>query len=452
MTAASPDGLFPPAPTKARSPADPRGEILIGGVVAAVFFVGLCGWAAMAPMDAATYAQGQVVVSGHRQTLQSGDGGVISALAVKEGDKVRAGQVLVEFAPAEAKAEERALTTRVLGLEAQLARLAAQQAGQSVIARPAEFAGLDPEDQAIADQAMAVETRALHAAQGADVARRALLRQHAAEADQQIEGYRQQLQANARQHQLNDEELRGTRALAARGFAPQTRVRALERSAASLEGDAGAQAAEVARLRTVAGESHLQLMEDENERIAQIGDETRKAQADLQQAAPQLSAARDHLARTQVRAPVSGAVVGLTVNTIHGVVAPGQKLMDIVPDKLPMLVEARVTPHDANDLKVGQATQVRFTSIHSRQTPILHGTLTRVSADSITDERTGAAYYTVDVTVGRDELARLAQSGADATLRPGMPVDVIVPLRKRTALQYWLEPLAQSLWGSFREH
>jgi HlyD family secretion protein len=202
----------------------------------------------------------------------------------------------------------------------------------------------------------------------------------------------------------------------------------------------------------VAGEGHLELMQAENERIAQIDDEIRHAQADLQQAAPQLSAARDHLARTEVKAPVSGAVVSLTANTVNGVVAPGQKLMEIVPDKLPLVVEVQVSPRDANELKVGQATQVRFTSLHSRQTPILRGALTRISADSVVEERTGRAYYTADVTVSRAELAKLSAAGQDSTLRPGMPVDVIVPLRKRTALQYWLEPLSQSLWRSFHEH
>jgi len=452
MTATSPDSIFGALSDNAPRPADPRAEILLGGAVAAAFFVGLCGWAAVAPMDAATYASGVVTVSGHRQTVQSGDGGVISSLKVKEGDRVQAGQVLVEFGAAEARTQERALTARVLGLQAQIARLSAEQVGLATIPRPAAFAGLSADDQILADQAMALETRTLQADYGAEAARRDILRQHAAEAGRQIDGYQHQLEANARQYALNEDELKGVQSLAARGFAPLTRVRALERSAAGLQGDAGAQTAEIARLRAVADESRLELLQTSNERTQQTEDELRRAQADLQQNLPQLGAAREHLARTQVTAPVSGAVVSLTANTVSGVVAPGQKLMEIVPDKLPLVVEAQVSPHDANDLHVGQATQVRFSSLHSRQIPILHGSLTRLSADSVIDERTGRAYYTADITVPRTELAHLTEAGADATLRPGMPVDVIVPLRKRTALQYWLEPLTQSLWRSFREH
>ena len=453
MPAISPNALwsaFSQAPATTDSP---RREILLGATAAAAFFVGLVGWSAFARMDAATYAPGVVVVSGHRQAVQSRDGGVVSALRVKEGDHVKAGQVLVEFAPAEAIAEERALTERVIGLKIQLARLQAEAMDQSHIVMPAEFASLSADDRVLADRAMVMEIHALASENGADSARRGTLRQRQAEAAQQVLGNQRQLQANARQQQLNDEELKGMRELAARGYAPQTRVRALEQSRAGLEGDAGAQNAEIARLKAVGDETHLESLQGDNERARQVSDEIRKAQSDLQSAEPALQAAREKLARTQATAPVSGAVVSLAVNSVNGVVAPGQKMMEIVPDQLPMVVEAQVSPRDANDLKVGQDTQVRFSALHSRNMPILHGQLTRLSADSVIEERTGRAYFTADVTVPRKEMALLgAAPGDESALRPGMPVDVIVPLRKRTALQYFFEPLTQTFWRSFHEH
>lgn len=432
---------------------NPRREILLGGAVAAAFFVGLVGWSCFARMDAATYAPGVVVVSGHRQAVQSRDGGVISALRVKEGDHVKAGQVLVEFAPAEAIAEERALTERVIGLKIQLARLAAEQMGESKISLPAEFASLPPDDRAIADRVMIMETHALVSENGAAQAQRGTLRQRQAEAQQQILGNQRQLEANARQQKLNADELVGMRALAARGYAPQTSVRALERTEAGLQGDAGAQIAEVARLKSVGDEARLQSLQADNERAQQISDRIRQAQGDLQSAAPELQVARERLARTQATAPVSGSVVSLAVNSVGGVVAPGQKLMEVVPDKLPLVVEAQVSPKDANDLRVGQATVVRFAGLHSRNIPTLHGQLTRLSADSVVEERTGRSYFTADITVPRSELAQVSEGGdADNALRPGMPADVVVPLRKRTAMQYWLEPLTQTFWRSFHEH
>jgi HlyD family secretion protein len=432
-------------------PEDPRRDILLGGAVAAAFFVGLCGWAAFARMDAATYAQGVVAVSGHRQTVQSRDGGVISALHVKEGQSVRAGDVLVEFAPNEALAEERALTERVIDLQAELARLYAEQGGQASFAAPAEFAGLGARDKALADAAMLSQQRAMSAEIGARSARHAVEQQRLAETSQQIAGYQRQLDANHHQHELNAQELAGMKELAAKGYAPQTRVRSLEGAAASLDGDAGAQTAEIARLKDVAGETRLTGVQADQEQAQQTADEIRRAESDLQQVTPQWRAAREQLRRTQVTAPVSGAVVGLDVNTVGGVVTPGQRLLDIVPDKAALVIEAQVAPRDADDLRIGQQTQVRLEAAGARNLPILHGTLTRISADSIVDAHTGRAYFTADVTVPRSDLAQLSREG-EASLKPGMPADVVVPLRKRSALQFWLEPLSQRLWRSFHEH
>ena len=453
MASISPELLFSSVVGDGSKPEDPRRDILLGSAVAAAFFVGLVGWAAFARMDAATNATGVVAVSGHRQAVQSRDGGVISALRVKEGQYVHAGDVLLEFAPIEVRAEERALTERVIDLQAELARLNAQQAGQLTITPPPEFADLTGEDRAIADRAITTQQRALLAETGADAARHAVQRQRIAEAGQQELGYERQLAANQRQHQLNAEELSGMRELAAKGYAPQTRVRALEGSAASLDGEAGAQTAEIARLKAFAGETRLATLQGDQERAQQTAADIRRAQADLQQVSPQLRTAREQLKRTQVTAPVSGAVVGLTANSVGGVAGAGQRLMDIVPDKLPLVIEAQVAPRDANDLRVGQAAQVRLEAASAHNMPVLHGTVSRVSADSIIDEHTGRAYFTADVVVPRTELALLSNAGGqDAALRPGMPADVIVPLRKRTALQFWLEPLSQRIWRSFHEH
>ena len=436
-----------------KSPDDPRWEIAMGASVAGVFFVGVMGWAAFAPMDAATTAAGVVMVSGHRQSVQSRDGGVVSAVMVKEGDHVRAGQVLVQFAPAEAVAEERALAERVIGLEAERARLEAEQLGRSAVDAPAEFSALDAQDAAIAARAMAAERRTLAADLGAQQARRGVSRQRAAEADQQIIGFQRQIEANIRQQALNADELTGMQQLAAKGYAPQTRVRALERSAASLIGDAGAQSAEIARLKAVGAESTLESVQADRDFQRQVADETRRAMADLQQAAPQWRVAQDRLARTAVAAPVAGAVVGLAVNTVGGVVGPGQRMMDIVPEASPLVVEVQIAPRDAGELKLGQPTQVRLTGLHGRGAPVLNGRISRIAADSMVDERTGRAFFTADVTVPQAELARVAATdGAAGALKPGMPAEVVARVRPRSALQYWLEPLTQVFWRSFHEH
>ena len=167
---------------------------------------------------------------------------------------------------------------------------------------------------------------------------------------------------------------------------------------------------------------------------------------------PKYRAASDQLERLRIRAPVSGTVIGLNVFTVGGVIAPGQTLMDIVPDKADLVVGARVSVDDADDLRVGQQAQVRFLSLHERNMPIIFGRLTRLSADSLVDEKSGLAYYTAEVRVPADQMATLERMrGGNFALRAGAPVAVLIPLKKRTALQYAFEPLTDTMWKAFRE-
>jgi HlyD family secretion protein len=232
-----------------------------------------------------------------------------------------------------------------------------------------------------------------------------------------------------------------------------TKVRSLESSIAELKGNSGAYQAEVARTRDAIGEARLQMSSNEKQRLEEVVDQLRQTELQLSEAAPKWSAAREQLARALVRSPATGRVVGLTVFTVGGVVAPGQKLMEVVPQNAELIIDAMISPNDADDLKVGQQTEVRFPSFHQRNLPIVHGVLKEVSADAFTDEKTGARYFKAQVSVPPKEIEAIKQvRGADLGLKPGLPVQIVVPLRKRTALQYFLEPLQQTVWKSFREH
>ena len=431
---------------------DPKRELLVGGALIAVFFGGFLGWAAFAPLDASVAAPGAVVVTGHRQTVQSRDPGTVTGLYVREGDQVRVGQLLVQLGADEALANERALSSKVIGRQAEIARLTAESSNHDLMTPPPEFAGLQGADRADADQALAAEQATLTAQMRSNRLGRAVLRERIAETAQQISGYERQLDANQRQHDLNDQELSSMRSLELRGYAPASRVLALERSAASLEGDSGAQRAEVARLHGSSGETELEIIRSDSERTQEVSDQLQKAQADLQTLLPQEKAAREALSRTQLRAPTSGAVLGLALNTIGSVVAPGERLMDIVPEKAPMRIEARVQAQNAGELKTGQVAQVRLSASGRRDIPTLKGSLTSVSADSQVDDKSGRAYYTIDVTIPHQELAKQdAAGGMDEGLKPGLPAQIMIVQRKRSALQYMLEPLTQTFWGAMRE-
>jgi HlyD family secretion protein len=431
---------------------DGRREVFIGCAIAAAFFVLFLGWAALARLDAAAYAQGEVAVAGHRQSVQHKEGGIVSAINVKEGQTVREGDVLIEMAGADAKAQERALSAQVIGLQAQQARLHAEQFGLSSIQWPATFAALKGEELEQAQAAMKVQQNQFAARTAAVASQKSVLRQKTAELTQQVKGFQRQIQASDEQNRLLTEELEGVKSLAAQGFAPQTRVRALQRNQAELGGQRGQYAASIAQAHEQSGEAELQILQVDRQHAEEVSSQLRDVEFQLNDAQPKLSAARDQLARQQVRAPASGKVVGLTAFTAGGVVAPGQKLMDIVPDHAGLVIEARLAPADADDVKVGHEVEVKLPSLHDRTLPVLKGVLTKLSADSFTDEKTGARYFTAEATVSDATLAQLkgAENGA-FELKPGLPAQVLIPLRKRTALQYLTQPLTEALWRSFRE-
>lgn len=408
---------------------DARKEIRFGLTAFIAFFVIFLGWAALAPLDAAVVAQGVVVVAGNRQTVQHRDGGVISRIAVEEGQHVDQGQILIELSNPEVAARKEALLSQVLDLQMQRAQLIAAQNGLTTIEAPIEWATLPPEDRATADAALESHQREMQA-------RRAALRSQRSvtgAVDARIAGYQQELVAIDRQDSLLEEELTGVRSLAERGLMPMTRVRALERAQAELDGRR-------AELRaSIAG-----ALEDRAE-------ETRDIEARLAQLLPQLAGARAELERTLMRAPVAGAIVGLQANTVGGVIHPGEAVMEIVPEGQDLIVEARVRPEDADNLRTDLAGEVRITAFSGRNMPTLRGSVRRVSADRFVDERTGQAYFLMQMAVTQAELARLTAQDPHAQVRPGLPAQVIVPTRKRTALQYFLEPLNQSIWSSFRE-
>jgi HlyD family secretion protein len=431
---------------------DGRIEVRIGAAVAGAFFVLFLGWAALARLDSAAYAQGQVAVEGHRQSVQHKEGGIVSALHVKEGQIVQQGDVLIELAGADAKAQEAALAAQVYSLEAQKARLQAEQFGRSKIDWPAEFAALGGDDLLAAQNAMKVQQIQFQARAAALTAQKNVLRQKGAELEQQVEGYKRQIEAADVQNRLIGEELDGVKSLAAEGFAPENRVRALERNQAELGGQRGQYAASVAQAQEQAGETQLQALQIERERAEDVATQLRDVEFQLSDAQPKLGAAKDALAREQVRAPASGAVVGLTVFTLGGVIAPGQKLMDIVPARAGLVIEARISPQDADDIRVGGEVEVKFPSLHDRSLPVLKGTLTKLSADSFVDDKTGAQYFQIEAVVPEETLARLklAEDG-QFELKPGLPAQVLIPRHKRTALQYLTQPLTEAVWRSFHE-
>lgn len=430
---------------------DPRRDIRIGAIIGFLFFVVLLGWAALAPLDAGVYAQGTIAVSGNRQAVQHRAGGVVAAINVREGQKVRAGQVLVEMAAPELQATERALTSEYFSLVAQRSRLLAERNGAGGFAPPPEFANLPPEDQPIAQQALQLQRAQLQARSGSLSAQSSVLGQRSKQLGEQQSGYAQQRVSVREQQRIMQDELSGLRELEKKGFASTNRVRALERALEELRGREAALTAEIARAGEGMGETRMQGLSLRSTSLEEIAAELRETQTRLSDILPKLVSAREQLQQSRLRAPTSGQVVGMTVFTVGGVVAPGQTLMEIVPDKRNLVIQAQVSPSDADDVYQGQQAQVRFLSVHDRTLPLLEGTVRTISADRLKDEESGVAFFTAEVEVPPAELNRVRDALGQGQLRPGLPVEVVLAARKRTALDYLLEPLTVHFWRSLRE-
>jgi len=439
-------------PTPIHSDAgDPRREIRLGSMIAGAFFVLFLGWAAFIPLDAGVNAAGTIAVAGNRQTVQHKDGGMVTAINVREGQHVKAGDVLVELSAPELKASERALTSDYLTLLAQRARLMAERMGQRNFAEPPEFATLSPPDRELANQVLALQRSEMGARSGSMSAQQSVLGQRASQLVQQQGGFTQQRAALQEQQRLIGEELDGLKKIADKGFASINRVRALERAAADLKGQEAQMRAEFARAGEGIGETRMQSLSVSRERLEQVETDLKDTQAKLSETLPKLIATREQLAHSQVRAPATGQVVGLSIYTVGGVVAPGQKLMDIVPDGKDLVIQAQLKPSDADDAFTGQSAQVRFSSIHNRSLPIFTGRVRTVSADSFTDEKSGRTYFRAEIVVPKSELDKVRSVLGNGELRPGLPVEAVLTVRKRTALQYLLEPLTTRLWRSGHE-
>jgi HlyD family secretion protein len=430
----------------------PKRELRTGIWVAAAFFVGFLGWAAFTPLDAGAMAQGSVSVAGNRQAVQHKDGGIVTALMVTEGSEVRRGDVLLKISASDIVAAERGLTGEVVALLAQRARLTAERDGARHIVRPVEFSSYLAGDRVLADEAMRGQRLLFDARQRSGVTERGMLGQRIAQHNQQIGGYGAQMESNRIQQRLINEELTGLRTLSERGFVSTNRLRAVERSSAQLDGDFGALRSDVARLEEAIGESRLQMVSLDRQVIEEVATQLREVQVRLDELQPRLFATRERLTQSVVRAPSNGRVVGLKVFTVGGVVAPGEMLMEIVPQDKALVVLAKASPNDADDLTSGMQTQVRFSGIQERSLPILKGQISKVSADSFEDNRTGMEYFEIEVVVPPKEMKKIAALRGENSLRAGMPAEVMVPLRERTALGYLIEPLTQTLWRAGREH
>jgi protease secretion system membrane fusion protein len=417
----------------------------IGAWALVAGFGGFLLWAAFAPLDEGVPSQGQVAIDTKRKAVQHQVGGILKEVRVGEGDQVQEGQLLFKLDDAAARASFETVRQRYLGFRAIQGRLLAEQGGQDAIEFHPDLqaAAADP----LIRQQMFNQEQLLRS-------RRAALRADLQSIEENIQGqqalsqaYASMLSSRRTQLSLLDEELTQTRKMVAEGYVPRTRQLEMERQAAEsstfiaeLIGNMGRARRSVAELRQRAIARQQEYHKEVETQQAEV---SREVLGDFEK----FLALRDELGRTEIRSPASGQVVALVAQTVGGVIAPGQKLMDVVPANEPLLLETRVPPHLIDRVHAGMPVDVRFSTFAHSPQLVVQGKLVSVSGDLLTDAQTNTSYFLARVAVTQEGLRKLGKR----SLQPGMPVEVVFKTGERSLLVYLLHPLTKRIAASMKE-
>ena len=418
-----------------------RGPIWTGLAVMALFFGGFGGWAAYAPLNGAVVAPAVIKVDGNRKTIQHLDGGIVRELRVREGGRVETGQTVVLLDDTQARAAVTMLSQQHDAYRAQQARLVAERDILPAISFPTDLLARRREAEVAA--ILATEEKQFEIRRTGLQGQVSVLKQRTQQLEEQIRAAQAQEASQKEQLALIREQLKDQRYLMERGLTQRPRVLELERTAAAITGQAGEIAGNIAKARQGIGEVELQIVQASNDRMTEIAKDLRETQDKLLDLPPKLQAAGDVLNRTELRTPYSGYVVGLSVFSVGGVIGKGEKIMDIVPTRNELTVEASVNVDDVHEVRPGMRAEVQFPALKQRVMPTIHGEVTHVSADRLTEAKTGVPYYTALVRVAESEIAE-AKTTKELDLQPGMSATVMIPTRERTALDYLLGPVLAS--------
>lgn len=423
-----------------------RRPMVLGAGVIAVFVFGIGLWASLDKLASGITAVAEVRVDSQRKTLRAKDAGVVKQILIKEGQAVRPGQPLLLFNDVEARAAVDVLQNQYDTLLAQNARYTAEALNRPSFEVPAELAArvADPAVATIVrDQQFLFTTR-----QQLFQSQQAVLAQRVEQQQTQVQGQQAQLESIVEQQRLTEEELSGYRKLNEQGFAPKTLILRYERTLADLAGRKGQLTAEIARLRQQMGETRMQLTSLQNERASQAAEGLRDSQTKLADVVPRLTTARQNLEATIVRSPVQGYVFNLTQFTVGGVVGGGEVVMDVVPATTPLTVTAMIKPEDVDEVHVGMPARVKLTGLNQRFNDALDATVAVVSADRITNEKTGQSFYRVDLRIPPTELKKLKKG---VQLTQGMPAQALIQTGERSIMSFLISPITDTLEDAFRE-
>lgn len=422
-----------------------RQHLLFGVATVLVLVVGVGGWAAFTELSGAVIASGQLVVDSNVKKVQHPTGGVVGELRVKEGDRVKQGDIIVRLDATQTRANLSIVTKALDELAARQARNEAERDSAKSVTFPPEL--LSRTDDVDVRHVVTGEQRLFEIRRSARDGQKAQLREQVVQLDEQIQGNQEQIAGKAKEIDWIRLELKGIRELWDKNLVPFNRVTALERDGARLEGDRGGLVATVAQAKGRIAEIQLKILQVDEDLRMEVGKDIAEIRGKKSELNERRIAAEDQLKRIDIVAPQDGRVFQRNVHTIGGVIQAGEALMLIVPDADALSIEAKVQPQQIDQLHVGQRAVLRFAAFNQRTTPELDGEVTHIAADVTQDEKRNEAFYSVRLRLADGELARLD----GLKLVAGMPVEAFIQTDARTVLSYLVKPLHDQMIRAFRE-
>jgi HlyD family secretion protein len=421
-----------------------RGHLLIGFGAVLLLGVIILGWGTLTEISGAVIAPGKLAVDSNVKKVQHPTGGVVGDLRVKDGDRVKKGDVVVRLDETQARANLAIVTKALDEMEARQARLEAERDGARKVTFPAELTARKDEPEVA--QAMASEQRLFELRRSAREGQKAQLLEQVDQLRQQITGNDEQVAAKTKEIDWNQQELGGVRGLWKDKLVPFSRVTTLERDSARLHGERGALLASIAQAKGRIAEIQLKILQIDEDLRTEVGKELAEIRGKRAELVERRVAQEDQLKRVDLVAPQDGTIFQRSVHTVGGVIQAGEVLMLVVPDSDELIIEAKVAPQDIDQIHIGQPAVVQFAAFNRRTTPELNGEVVGIGADITQDERRNEAYYAVRIRISDKEMARLEG------LQPmaGMPVEVFIKTSPRTVVSYLTKPLKEQFDRAFR--
>lgn len=418
---------------------------MAGVVVSTLLLAGVGGWASTTEFSGAVITNGTVVVDTNVKKVQHPTGGVVAKLFVREGQRIRAGDIVARLDETVTRANLAIVAKSLDELRARKSRLVAERDRLAAVAMPASFADREAEPDVV--EAMASERSLFAIRREARAGQKSQLRQRIEQLLEEIKGQENLREAKADEVSLIHQELEGVRSLWMKNLVPMNRLTALEREATRLRGEQAQSLASTAQAKGRIAEIELQIIQIDQDLSSEVAKELRDVDSKIGEATERVIAAEDQLKRIDIRSPQDGYVLQLSIHTVGGVISPGETVMQIVPDDDALSVEAKVLPQDIDQIRFGQEAVLRFSAFSQRVTPEVFGKVTRISADVSVDPKTNQSYYLARIGIDMGEIERLGS----VRIVPGMPVEVFMKTHDRTVMSYFTKPLHDQVQRAFRE-